>query len=156
MVSQNFDSSVKFIIYIFVSWKSFFSDLLAEDDLSDDDLNSKEEASKMRKAEFDVTKNKIKGLLNKFCELNPNREQNGYVNGKRSYPVKVKTEKKSDEEETITISSSEEEDQPVRAGFSNFEIYSFYSYHMNNLIESELIVRYCFKLCFRNPVSVLR
>jgi len=97
-------------------------DLLAEDDLSDDDLNEKQEASRMRKAEFDVTKNKIKGLLNNFCELNPNKEQNGYVNGKRSYPVEVKSEKKSDEEETITISSSEEEDQPVRAGFSKYEI----------------------------------
>ena len=116
MVSQNFDSSV----IIFKSF--FFSDLLAEDDLSDDDLNTKEEASRMRKAEFDVTKNKIKGLLNNFCELNPNKEQNGYVNGKRSYPVEVKKEKKSDEEETITISSSEEEDQPVRAGFSKYEI----------------------------------
>ena len=127
MVSQNFDSLVKFIIYVFISCNIFFSDLLAEDDLSDDDINEKEEASRMRKAEFDVTKNKIKGLLNNFCELNPNREQNGYVNGKRSYPVEVKAEKKSDEEETITISSSEEEDQPVRAGFSNYETNRFYS-----------------------------
>ena len=70
MVSQNFDSLVKFIIYVFISCNIFFSDLLAEDDLSDDDLNEKEEASRMRKAEFDVTKNKIKGLLNRMSLSN--------------------------------------------------------------------------------------
>ena len=82
-----------------------------EDDMSDDELESKERALKNRERDFITRKTQMKQILADFCEYSAETIENIHVNGnKRPFPVEVKNEPVTDEQ-TITISSDEESEE---------------------------------------------